>query len=126
MEFEYRDGLLFTTIEITYKGKSKLINNMVIDTGASKTLISAEEVEDIGIKVEGNDELVVSEGIGGTEVSFVKTVDKIVLDNIAITDKKIDFSNIDYEDINGLLGLDLLMDAGFIIDLKNLRIFKED
>ena len=99
---------------------------MVIDTGASKTLISADEVEDIGIKVEGNDELVVSEGIGGTEVSFVKTVDKIVLDNISITDKKIDFSNIDYEDINGLLGLDLLMDAGFIIDLKNLRIFKED
>ena len=126
MEFEYRDGLLFTTIEITYNGKSKLINNMVIDTGASKTLISADEVEDIGIKVEGNDELVVSEGIGGTEVSFVKTVDEIVLDNIAITNKKIDFSNIDYEDINGLLGLDLLMDAGFIIDLKNLRIFKED
>ena len=25
MELEYRDGLLFTSIEIVYKGKSKLI-----------------------------------------------------------------------------------------------------
>lgn len=125
MKIEFRDGLIFTSIEITYKGKSKVINNMVIDTGAAKTLISAYEVEDIGIKVEGNDELVVSAGIGGTEVSFVKTIDKIVLDDVDTSNIKIDFSNIDYEDINGLLGLDLLIEAGFIIDLKSMKIFKE-
>lgn len=27
---DYKDGLLFASIEITYKGKSKMINNVVI------------------------------------------------------------------------------------------------
>lgn len=126
MEIEFRDGLIFTSIELIYNGKSKIINNMVIDTGAAKTLISADVVEDIGLKVEGNDELVVSEGIGGTEISFVKSVDKIVMDNSSIFNKKIDFSHIGYEDINGLLGLDLLMDVGFIIDLNCMKIFRKE
>lgn len=125
MKIEFRDGLIFSSIEITYNGKSKVIDNMVIDTGAAKTLISADAVEDLGIKVEGNDELVVSSGIGGTEVSFVKAIDKIVLGDVSIINKRIDFSNMDYDDLNGLLGLDLLMDSGFIIDLKNLKIYKE-
>ncbi len=38
MQIEYRDGLLFTLIEIVYRGRSKLIDNMVIDTGAAKNI----------------------------------------------------------------------------------------
>ncbi|MCZ0756836.1 aspartyl protease, partial [Anoxybacillus sp. J5B_2022] len=45
MQIEYRDGLLFTSIEIVYRGKTKRIDNMVIDTGAAKTLISQHAVE---------------------------------------------------------------------------------
>lgn len=40
MNIEYRDGLLFTTIEILYRGKSKIIDNIVVDTGAPQTLIA--------------------------------------------------------------------------------------
>ncbi len=50
MDIEYRDGLLFTSIEIFYRGKMKKIENIVIDTGASQTLISQDSVDDIGIK----------------------------------------------------------------------------
>lgn len=46
-----------------------------------------------------NDELIVCQGIGGTEVSFVKHIDFIKLGNIEF--KNIDFSNIDYEEIMG-------------------------
>lgn len=53
MNIEYRDGLLFTSIEVFYKGKSKIIENIVIDTGASQTLISQDSVDNIGIKVSG-------------------------------------------------------------------------
>lgn len=35
MKFEYRNGLLFTSIQLSYKGKTKTIDNIVIDTGAS-------------------------------------------------------------------------------------------
>ncbi len=122
MNIEFRDGLLFTSIQITYNGVSKVIDNMVIDTGCARTLIVSEVVEEINIRVEPDDELIVCQGIGGTEVSFVKHIDLIKLENIEFKNKDIDFSNIDYEGINGLVGLDLLIEAGIIIDLDKLKM----
>ena len=122
MNVEFRDGLLFTSIQITYNGVSKVIDNMVIDTGCARTLIVSEVVEEINIRVEPDDELIVCQGIGGTEVSFVKHIDLIKLENIEFKNKDIDFSNIDYEGINGLIGLDLLIEAGIIIDLDKLKM----
>ena len=123
MNIEFRDGLLFTSIQITYNGVSKVIDNMVIDTGCARTLIVSEVVEEINIRVEPDDELIVCQGIGGTEVSFVKHIDLIKLENIEFKNKDIDFSNIDYEGINGLVGLDLLIEAGIIIDLDKLKMY---
>lgn len=122
MNIEFRDGLLFTSIQITYNGVSKVIDNMVIDTGCARTLIVSEVVEEINIRVEPDDELIVCQGIGGTEVSFVKHIDLIKLENIEFKNKDIDFSNIDYEGINGLVGLDLLIETGIIIDLDKLKM----
>ena len=122
MNIEFRDGLLFTSIQITYNGVSKVIDNMVIDTGCARTLIVSEVVDEINIRVEPDDELIVCQGIGGTEVSFVKHIDLIKLENIEFKNKDIDFSNIDYEGINGLVGLDLLIEAGIIIDLDKLKM----
>ena len=123
MNIEFRDGLLFTSIQITYNGVSKVIDNMVIDTGCARTLIVSEVVEEINIRVEPDDELIVCQGIGGTEVAFVKHIDLIKLENIEFKNKDIDFSNIDYEGINGLIGLDLLIEAGIIIDLDKLKMY---
>ncbi len=72
MRLEYRDGLLFTIIEITYKWRTKTIDNMVLDTGATKTLISQEIVNDIGITVSKDDVIVMSYGIGGKDTAFIK------------------------------------------------------
>ena len=123
MNIEYRDGLLFTTIEILYRGKSKLIDNIVVDTGASQTLISQDVVDDIGIKVSGDDEVVTSYGIGGKEHAFVKIIDKVKLGEFYLDNCSLDFTSFQYDDINGLLGLDLLLEAGFTIDLKKLRMY---
>lgn len=84
MKIEYRDGLLFTSIEIKYMGKSKVIDNIVIDTGAAQSLISQESVDDIGLKVHGEDEIVASYGIGGKELAFVKTVDSIKVGSFSV------------------------------------------
>jgi predicted aspartyl protease len=122
MKLEYRDGLLFTTIKIVYEGKIKEINNIVLDTGATKSLISQEIVDDIGIRVEKKDQIVMSYGIGGQAPAFIKNIDKIVLDKYVCENINIDFSRIDYKDINGLLGLDILINGGFIIDLKQMEL----
>jgi len=124
MKIENRGGLLFTSVEITYRGKSKIVENVVIDSGASQSLISQESVSDIGIKVEGEDEIVTSYGIGGKEHAFVKHVDKINVAGFSMEDFQLDISDFLYEDINGLLGLDIMIEAGFIIDLKRMEMHR--
>jgi predicted aspartyl protease len=58
MKINYKYGLLLVDINLTFKGKSVLIKNMVVDTGASKTLISQDVVEDIGLQVDVHDKIV--------------------------------------------------------------------
>ena len=79
-------------------------------------------VDDIGIKVSGDDEIITSYGIGGKEHAFVKTVQNIQVGHFIAENIPFDFTNFPYTDINGLLGLDILLEAGFIIDLKNLNM----
>ena len=38
MEVKYKGGLLFTSIDISFRGKSKVIDNIVIDTVQPKVL----------------------------------------------------------------------------------------
>ena len=39
MEVEYKEGLLFTSIGISFQGRLKIIDNIVIDTGAAESII---------------------------------------------------------------------------------------
>ncbi|GBF11854.1 MULTISPECIES: retropepsin-like aspartic protease [Tepidibacillus] len=124
MKIKYQYGLLLVDIRITTNGKSKTIKNLVVDTGASKTLISQNAVDDIGVQVEVNDRIVTYYGIGGKEHAFRKKVDEITIGDFSIKNLDIDFNDFGYKDINGLLGLDVLMEAGFKIDLLNLKLEK--
>jgi hypothetical protein len=124
MKIEFRDGLLFTSLEIKYKGRSKIIDNIVIDTGAAGSIISPDAVDDIGIYAEIGDRLIEYYGIGGsTHNAFIKNIDEIKLEDKSIENTYMDFGIIDTKgEINGLLGLDILIEIGAIIDLKNLII----
>jgi predicted aspartyl protease len=122
MQIEYRDGLLFTKITIRYNGQTKEINNIVIDTGASHTLISQDEVDDIGIKVTLEDDIITSYGIGGKEHAFAKTVQSVELGDFALNNIELDFTSFKYHNINGLLGLDILMNGKFNIDLNKCEL----
>lgn len=116
--------MLFTSIEISYKGKSKIIDNIVIDTGAAGTIISPDAVDDIGIYAELGDRIMEYYGVGGsTHNAFIKTIDEIKVGIQSSRDIEIDFGLIDTNgEINGLLGLDILMNLGAVIDLKNLNL----
>ena len=63
-------------------------------------------------------------GVGGSLHNFFsKNVDGISLGSVKMDTTKLDFGVIDPKgEINGLLGLDLLMKIGVIIDLKNLTL----
>lgn len=109
MRIIYRDGLLFTTLEIRYGGRIKTVENVVIDTGAARTVISPDAVVDIDIKYGLGDRIVGAYGIGGRQYAFEKQVDSVKFGPFCTGSCNIDFGMIDPEgSINGLLGLDLL------------------
>ncbi|WP_183522901.1 retropepsin-like aspartic protease [Paenibacillus illinoisensis] len=122
MKIEYREGLLFTEVAVLYNGTKKFIDNIVIDTGASHTLIAQDEVDDIGIVVGAEDEIITSYGIGGKEHAFSKRVEGIQVGDFIIKDIPLDFTSFRYHNINGLLGLDILIKGEFHIDLVNFRL----
>lgn len=125
MQINYVHNLLQTSMTICYKGRSLTIDNLVIDTGASHTLLSSDIVSEIGIKFENEDELVRSFGIGGEEFSFQKRVDQVQLGNLVMKDISLDFGvlydGINY--INGLIGLDILKGGNMIIDLRKMEMY---
>ncbi|RED66134.1 retropepsin-like aspartic protease [Cohnella lupini] len=122
MQIEFRDGLLFTEVTIQYQGQSKLIKNVVIDTGASHSLISQDAVDDIDIRATKDDHFITSFGIGGEEHAFIKKIDSIEIGDFVVKDLEIDFTSFKYHNINGLLGLDILLEGKFNIDLFNLEL----
>ena len=124
MDIQLQNGLIFTSIKLIYKGVSKIIDNIVIDTGAAETIISPDIVEEIGIVAEPKDSVSSFYGVGGSLLNFFsKGADEIVIENVVIKAAKLDFGVIDPNgDINGLLGIDLLVKTGAIIDLKRLKL----
>lgn len=126
MKIKYKHGLLLVDVMLNYSGKSKQIKNMVLDTGAARTLISQDAVDDIGLQVGFDDRIVTYFGIGRKEYAFRKNIDNIQIGDYVIKNIEVDFNDFGYEDINGLLGLDLLIQAGFTIDLLHLQLNRKN
>lgn len=126
MKIKYKYGLLLIDISFTFKGKSIAVENKVVDTSAARTLISQNVVQEIGLGVDLQDRIVTYYGIGGKEHAFRKRVDQIQVGEFTIKEVELDFNDFGYDDINGLLGLDLLMKAGYIIDLSQLQMNKSN
>ena len=124
MNIQFQDGLLFTSIQIFFRGSTKIVENIVIDTGAAETIISTDAVEDIGIFAEKDDSVNSFYGVGGSLHNFFsKKVEKIKLGHVSLKEVRLDFGVIDPKgNINGLLGLDLLIMLGAVIDLKRLSL----
>lgn len=126
-ELQFKKGLLYTSIELKYQEKSIIIKDVIVDTGASHTIIATEFLEKMEIPFMDNDELVKATGYGGTVCySIRKKIDKISCGSLTINDFKLDFGVVDptYR-VNGLIGLDFLIGVGSIIDLVDLKIYKK-
>ncbi|MCA1291922.1 retroviral-like aspartic protease family protein [Paenibacillus sp. alder61] len=124
MQIEYIDSLLQASMTISYKGRSLTVDHLVIDTGAAHSLISSDIAAQIGIHFENGDKLVHSFGIGGGEYSFRKLIDQVQLGDYIMNNAYIDFGvfHEDIDQINGLIGLDVLKSGNMIIDLHQMEL----
>lgn len=122
MKINFDGQLLTTSLIITFRGKSLQINDMVIDTGSSHTVITPDLLEKIEIYYENGDPIYEAYGIGGSIPFYTKTVNKIQLGTLELSDIEIDVGTLP-KSHSGLLGLDILKTYDFIIDMGKLDLY---
>lgn len=124
MNLDFRDGLLFSKISITHYEKSIIIPNVIIDTGASETILSIDAVDGLFSQYEPEDQIRFMSGIGGREASVRRKIHKIEFNSFRLAHYPIDFGRIGEDTrINGLIGLDILIPGKFIVDLNQLQLY---
>lgn len=123
MNLEFRDGLLFSSITIHHDEKSITIPHVVIDTGAAESIVSIDAVQGMFNSYEPGDQLRFMTGIGGREASVRRKIHKIQFHSFQMINFSVDFGRIgDDTQINGLIGLDILIPGQFILDLGKLQL----
>ncbi|SDH39294.1 Aspartyl protease [Alteribacillus persepolensis] len=117
MDLTVQNGLLTTTMTIFFQNKSLTVDEIIIDTGSTHTMISADVVSDIDITYQNNDPIYEAYGIGGSAYFFTKTMDEIHIGSYVWTHHPIDIGTLPPRH-NGLIGLDLLMKQPLMIDFQ--------
>jgi predicted aspartyl protease len=117
-------GLLYVSTELVYRAQKLTLSEVILDTGSAGTLFSADEAVKLGLVPEPNDPLRRVRGVGGSEFVFSKRLDSLSLGDLSLSSFPIQIGAMDYGfPIQGLIGLDFLMQARAVIDLSGLEIY---
>ena len=121
------DSLPFVEIKLEFKGREKLLKNVLVDTGSAGTILKIDSVESIGIRAEDEDVIGTVSGVGGTEFVYIKTVDSLELCGLKIENFKVDIGEMDYGyNFDGIIGMDFLTKIKSIIDLQNMKMSSDE
>ena len=123
MQLTLQDDLAFTRLTIVYHGRTLDIDHVLLDTGSASTILAAREVANLGIVPERDDIVYTVRGVGGSEAVFTRRVDRVAVEAQALADFEIEVGSMNYGfDLNGILGMDFLTQAGAIISLRDLTL----
>lgn len=122
MKISFDGQLITTALIVTFRGKTLRIDDVIIDTGSSHTVISPDVLEKIGVTYENGDAIYEAYGIGGTVPFYTKIMDEIQIDTFVVKETEIDVGVLP-KDHNGLLGLDILKTYNFIVDMDRLELY---
>ncbi|MFQ5631919.1 MAG: hypothetical protein ACE5I1_24375 [bacterium] len=121
MIFDWRNGLIWVTLEIEYEGNTYEIDNCIMDTGSATTAIDIDLV-DFNVKKPAVIKQLIGIG-GGKQEVLAQTVNKVIIDQVELTNFEIEFGNFHKEHgINGFLGNDVLSQFTVTIDYAKRKI----
>lgn len=121
MNFDFKEGLIWVSLQLNYEDNEMLIDNCILDTGSATTAIDIDLVDFNYSKPAIIKRLF---GIGGGSQEVVsQKVEKVALGGEIINDIEIEFGDLQAElGINGFVGNDLLSRFRMTIDYKNCEI----
>ncbi len=123
MRLHLLDDLPFVTLTISHRGASVDVPNVLVDTGSASTIVNADIAGTIGIFPEPTDRLRTLRGVGGREVVFARPLDRVALGDRGVHRFEVEIGAMDYGfDLGGILGMDFLLAAGAILNLRDLTL----
>ena len=85
---------------------------------------STDKVLTIDLTYEPDDMVHRIRGVGGAEFIFTKQIDRLAAGNLQVNDFQIEVGAMDYGfDIDGIIGMDFLIQVGAIVDLTRLEMY---
>lgn len=117
-------GLLpYVRVVLHHQGEILILDQVLIDTGAERSVFSSTETTRIGIAPGPEDRLSRMVGVGGYEWVFSSRLDRIDLGEISLSDFEVQIGKMEYGfPIQGIIGMDFLLRVQAIIDLDRLVI----
>jgi len=95
----------------------------LLDPGSASTFFSTDALSAIGLTYEPDDPLHCIHGIGGSDFVFMKRVNQASIGEREVHDFAVEVGGMDYGfQLDGLVGTDLLLAVGAVIDLATLEI----
>ena len=123
MKIKLENGLSYISVTLSYQGREKTFEKMLLDTGSMGTLFAIEKVDSIDLLPEYNDRIREICGIGGREYVFSKTVDYLISGEMMVENFEVEIGDINYGiEMDGICGLDFLLQSKAIIDLEKLEL----
>jgi predicted aspartyl protease len=123
MQLELEGSLAFITVTLAYQGAHLIVIKVLVDTGAEHTVLAGDVVATINIAPQPTDLVHTISGVGGIETVFGRQVDYLQAGDKRLPAFPIQVGGMDYGfEINGILGMDFLIQAGAIINLRELQI----
>ena len=118
-----KHGLIFAELTIRFRGKERIIDNVLIDTGSGGTILKSDLVFEVGVEMEPTDSIETIRGVGGSEFVFLKQIDELDLGGLCLKEFECEIGAMDYGfDINGIVGMNFLKEVGAVIDLNQMEI----
>ncbi len=124
MKIRLQDGLPYVTASLTYQRQQLSFRNVLLDTGSAGAIFSTDRLLTIGLTYEPNDRVHRIRGVGGTEFVFTKRIDFLAVNELQANNFQIEVGAMDYGfDIDGIIGMDFLIQVGAVVDLAKLEIY---
>lgn len=117
--------LSFVSVTVRANGQSLTLQNVLLDTDSAGTAFRTDDLETIGVHPRLEDRLVDMRGIGGIETVVQTRVDGVEVGDLIASPMIIQLGELDYSiPMDGILGLDFLLQTGAQLDFKTMEIRK--
>lgn len=124
MKIRLQGELPFITVKLIHQGLEVDLDHVLLDTGSAATLFSVDKAAEIGIKPALKDVVERMFGVGGMEFVISKQIGAVVVDDLHLENFDIQIGTLKYGiDINGIIGVDFLIQTGAIVDFARMEIY---